>query len=137
MADQKKKKANGKAGKPTVEKHERSVLFLLPEKVTAAELAGELTFLDRKQIEVWTDVNILELTFENGTLTFEDIMQDLGAGDEALLSSIGKKQVYACDYLEEDREMVKKVMKILIEKYLGVIASDTEDFRPYLSLEDL
>lgn len=137
MADQKKKKANGKAGKPTVEKHERSVLFLLPEKVTAAELAGELTFLDRKQIEVWTDVNILELTFENGTLTFEDIMQDLGVGDEALLSLIGKKQVYACDYLEEDREMVKKVMKILIEKYLGVIASDTEDFRPYLSLEDL
>ena len=127
MADNKKKNV----------KHEKSFLFLLPEKVTAAELAGELGFLDRKQIEVWTDVNILELTFENGTLTFEDIMEELGAEDEALLTLTGKKQVYACDYLEEDREMVKKVMKALTEKYFGVLASDTENFEPYIEVDEL
>lgn len=141
MADKKKKKNGFKNTKPTVEKavekHEKSVLLLLKEEISAGRLAAALDFLSPKQIEVWTDVNFLEITFEHATLTFEDIREDLQEADTKLLQSMGKAMLYACDYVEEDSTKVKEVMQALCGRFEGTLASDTEDFKPFLAVEEL
>ena len=53
---------------------EKSFLYLAPTKVRAAETAKilEEAGFAAKQIEVWDEVNLLELTLENGSLYMED-----------------------------------------------------------------
>lgn len=150
MTDKKKKQKNNwkgnkgsskAAGKGTVHtsaKEYRSFLYMLPKSITAKELAGKLDFMEKEAVEVWTEVNLLELTLDNGTLTFEDMMEDLsGAEDMALLEKLKVKQVYACDYEASDAENVQKIMKCLIETVGGFLASDTEDFEPFVKVEEL
>ena len=104
----------------------------------AANLAKVLDFLEHRQIEIWTEVNLLELTFQAGTLTFEDMMPELtDEADLSLLADMGMKQVYACDYDAADAASVKKVMESLLACYGGILASDTEDFKPFLKPEEL
>ena len=143
MADKKKKigKKGNKGGKTTANmsvKEYRSFLYMLPENITAKELADKLDFMAKETVEVWTEVNLLELTLENGTLTFEDMMEDLNSTeDAALLEKLEVKRVYACDYEASDAENVQKIMKCLIEAVGGFMASDTEDFEPFVKVEEL
>lgn len=143
MADKKKKigKKGNNGGKTIANipvKEYRSFLYMIPEKVTAKELADKLDFMAKETVEVWTEVNLLELTLDNATLTFEDMMEDLnGAEDAAMLEKLKVKQVYACDYEASDAENVQKIMKCLIEAVGGFMASDTEDFEPFVKVEEL
>lgn len=139
-----KKMAKGKKEKEqkqthrTVQREERSFLYLLPEEISVKQMAETLTFLESRQIEVWTEINLLELTFSNATLTFEDLTSELtGEADLTLLASMQMKQVFACDYEAADSGEVQKTMRCLTERFGGVFASDTEDFKPFLRIAEL
>lgn len=133
MADKKKKCKHDEKVKEYA-----SFLYMLPEKLAAGELAATLDFIRKEAIEVWTEVNLLELTLQNGTLTFEDMQEELGsAEDEALLEQLGVKQVYTCDYETADSKEVQKIMACLLERSGGFLASDTEDFKPFLQAAEL
>ena len=138
MADKKKKQKNNwkgskeagkgnasgnttaKAMQKTPAKEYRSFLYMLPDMITAKELAEKTDFVAKESIEVWTEVNLLEITLENGTLTFEDMMEDLSsAGDAALLEKLKVKQVYVCDYEALDAGNVQKIMRSLLESAGG------------------
>lgn len=135
MSDKNKKKSNTK---PVVEKSYCSVLYMLPEETEAAFLAEALPFMKTEAVEVWKAVNVLELSLENGTLTFEDITEDIDSEeDQALLAKLNTKQVYACDYEASDRPSVQKIFKELLARFGGRLASDTEDFTPFLQVEEL
>lgn len=122
----------------SIQKEERSFLYLLPERVTASGLAAVPDFLEPRRIEVWTEVNLLELTLTNGTLTFEDLMPELTAeADQKLLAQMGMKQVYACDYEAADAGEVRRVMECLLMRCGGILASDTQDFQPFLQPQEL
>lgn len=115
-----------------------SFLYMLPSKETVAELANALDFISPEAVEIWTELNLLELTLENGTLTFEDMMpQMIGKEDEALLKELKVNQVYACDYEAGDKQVVQKIVSFLQDKFGGFFASDTEDFKPFLNKEEL
>lgn len=128
-----KKMAKGKK-----EKEQKNFLYLLPEEVSVKQMAETLAFLESRQIEVWTEINLMELTFSNGTLTLEDLTSELtGESDLTLLASMQMKQVFACDYEAADSGEVQKTMRCLTERFGGVFASDTEDFKPFLHIEEL
>ena len=114
-----------------------SFLYLLPEEITAMQLRDALNFLDEKQLEVWTEINLLEVTTDEGTITFEDMMDSLNEGDISTLDKLGMKKVYAVDYALTDKSSLYKVMESLIEKYSGKTGSDTEDFQPFMSIKNL
>lgn len=143
MADKGKKKKQGKQGSKVSqaenkERHFRSFLYMLPVEADVKQLAEVLDFLGREQIEIWTEVNLLELTLTNGTLTFEDMMAEMERPeDAALLREMEIKQVYACDYEAADALEVRHIMSALTEQLGGLLASDTEDFQPFLKLEEL
>lgn len=112
-------------------------LYLLPKKTSAKELGSVLTFLKKGSVEIWDEECVIEITTEHGTITFEDIRDSLEKEDEKTLSGLRMKQVLSCDYEDTDRETVQKVMEAFTGKFGGVIGSDTEDFAPFLKLEEL
>lgn len=123
-------------GEKTVEK---SFLYLLPEKHTAEELAQVLTDagFDRKKVEIWKEINLLELTLENGSVYVEDFEESLRKEDEDTLSGLGMQQVYSVTYPAEEAKSVKEIMKKWQSSFEGKLGSDTEDFAPFLTIEEL
>mgnify|MGYP007105426927 FL=1 len=123
-------------GEKTVEK---SFLYLLPEKHTAEELAQVLTDagFDKKKVEIWKEINLLELTLENGSVYVEDFEESLRKEDEDILSGLGMQQVYSVTYPAEDAKSVKEIMQKWQASFGGKLGSDTEDFAPFLTIEEL
>lgn len=123
-------------GEKTVEK---SFLYLLPEKHTAEELAQVLTDagFDKKKVEIWKEINLLELTLENGSVYVEDFEESLRKEDEDTLSGLGMQQVYSVTYPAEDAKSVKEIMQKWQASFGGKLGSDTEDFAPFLTIEEL
>lgn len=123
-------------GEKTVEK---SFLYLLPEKHTAEELAQVLTDagFDKKKVEIWKEINLLELTLENGSVYVEDFEESLRKEDEDTLSGLGIQQVYSVTYLAEEAKSVKEIMQKWMASFGGKLGSDTEDFAPFLTIEEL
>lgn len=123
-------------GEKTVEK---SFLYLLPEKHTAEELAQVLTDagFDKKKVEIWKEINLLELTLENGSVYVEDFEESLRKEDEDTLSGLGMQQVYLMTYPAEEAKSVKEIMQKWQASFDGKLGSDTEDFAPFLTIEEL
>lgn len=123
-------------GEKTVEK---SFLYLLPEKHTAEELAQVLTDagFDKKKVEIWKEINLLELTLENGSVYVEDFEESLRKEDEDTLSGLGMQQVYSMTYPAEEAKSVKEIMQKWQASFDGKLGSDTEDFAPFLTIEEL
>lgn len=123
-------------GEKTVEK---SFLYLLPEKHTAEELAQVLidTGFDKKKVEIWKEINLLELTLENGSVYVEDFEESLRKEDEDTLSGLGMQQVYSVTYPAEEAKSVKEIMQKWMASFGGKLGSDTEDFAPFLTIEEL
>ena len=123
-------------GEKTVEK---SFLYLLPEKHTAEELAQVLTDagFDKKKVEIWKEINLLELTLENGSVYVEDFEESLRKEDENTLSGLGMQQVYSVTYPAEEAKSVKEIMQKWQASFDGKLGSDTEDFAPFLTIEEL
>lgn len=123
-------------GEKTVEK---SFLYLLPEKHTAEELAQVLTDagFDKKKVEIWKEINLLELTLENGSVYVEDFEESLRKEDEDILSGLGMQQVYSVTYPAEEAKSVKEIMQKWQAFFGGKLGADTEDFAPFLTIEEL
>lgn len=123
-------------GEKTVEK---SFLYLLPEKHMAEELAQVLTDtgFDKKKVEIWKEINLLELTLENGSVYVEDFEESLRKEDEDTLSGLGMQQVYSVTYPAEEAKSIKEIMQKWMASFGGKLGSDTEDFAPFLTIEEL
>ena len=124
-----------KATKPV--KEMRDFLYLLPKRTSAKRLAEALGFIDKRALEIWEEECVLEITTESGIVTFEDIRESLEKEDKEVLSNLRMKQVLSCDYESTNAELVKKIMTAFLKAFGGKIGSDTEDFTPFLELEEL
>lgn len=131
-----KQASKSKPVKPAKPK-EGSFLYLLPEEISARQLHDGLDFLEAKQLEVWTELNLLEVTADEGTITFEDMRDNLGEEDFGTLAGMGMKKVYAVDYYLSDNGILRKVMETLISKFGGKIGSDTEEFQPFMKVSGI
>ena len=116
---------------------EGSFLYLLPEEISARQLHDGLDFLEAKQLEVWTDLYLLDGTVVERRITFEDLRDNLGEEDSGILAGMGMKKVYAVDYYLSDNGILRKVMETLISKFGGKIGSDTEDFQPFVKVNEI
>lgn len=123
-------------GEKTVEK---SFLYLLPDTHMAEELAQVLTDagFDKKKVEIWKEINLLELTLENGSVYVEDFEESLRKEDEDTLSGLGMQQVYSVTYPAEEAKSVREIMQKWMASFGGKSGSDTEDFAPFLTIEEL
>ena len=128
-----------KAGKPLAKPRGemKTLYYLTPEEVTAKDLSLAIHSVAADHIEVWRELNIMEVVLENDSLVFEDATSVWEDADDLLfLSRHHIKSSFYTDYSSLDEQAVQAVYTELLAAFGGMLCSETEDFRPIYRLAD-
>ena len=112
--------------------------YMTPEVTNAKELTTFIKSVDEEKVDVWPELNLLEVVLDSDSLIFQDGREcfvdplDLEFLEERKIQSI-----YVVSYEEGDSAKAKKVIKEILKAKGGFICSDTEDFQPMYTLETL
>jgi hypothetical protein len=108
------------------------LLYMTPQVVNAKELAA--LFDDDKNISVqlWEEMNILELELPNeNSVDFEPLSISFkDPSDAAFVKNRNIQTIYAINLLEDDLNASIPYFELIIEQYQGFICADSEDFNP-------
>lgn len=127
--DKSKKKMGKKVSKPV--KHILEFYYMTPQETDAKDMSFAITCVPEEQIEVWRELNLMEVVLEHDSLIFQDARECFI--DPLDLEFIQKHKIismYEISFDAVDKEKVAEVLKELLAKKGGFICSDTEDFEP-------
>ena len=109
--------------------------YMSPKEMTAKELSLCLKCLPEDAVEVWTELNLMEVVMENDSLIFQDGRECFEDPlDLEFIEKNGIKSIYQMSYDEADQELVRKVMKEILEAMDGMVCCDTDDFEQIYKL---
>lgn len=133
----KKKFAQGKNAEKkvtTVKKKAKKILefyYMSPKEMTAKEMSLCIKSMPEDAVEVWTQLNLMEVVMENDSLIFQDGRECFEDPlDLEFIEKNGIKSIYQMSYDEADQECVIKVMKEILTQMDGMVCCDTDDFEP-------
>ena len=112
--------------------------YMTPEQTDAKELTTLIKSVDEEKIDVWPELNLMEVVLDRDSPIFQDGREcfvdplDLEFLEERKIQSI-----YVVSYEESDALKAKKVIKEILEAKGGFICSDTEDFEPMYTVETI
>ena len=108
------------------------LFYMTPSEVTARDIATLLQENKELSIQVWEEMNVLEIEFPNeNSIDFEPVepsFQD--PSDAAFIKNRNIKTIFAVTICEEDIKLVVPYFEQLVEKYAGFLCSDSADFNP-------
>ena len=111
---------------------------MTPEKTDARELTRLITSVDEEKVDVWPELNLMEVVLDSDSLIFQDGREcfvdplDLEFIEERKIQSI-----YVVSYEEGDDQKARKVIKEILEAKGGFLCSDTEDFEPMFTADTI
>ena len=112
--------------------------YMTPEQTDAKEMTTLIKSVDEEKIDVWPELNLMEVVLDSDSLIFQDGREcfidplDLQFLEERKIQSI-----YVVSYEEGDSAKAKTVIREILKAKGGFICSDTEDFEPMYTLETL
>lgn len=134
MADKKNnsKKKEG-SGKDSAVKHPIDLLYMTSCEITAKDISDLLKDLTDLKLELWDEMNVLELELNNqDTVDFEPMdIHFKNPSDSAFVKNRNIKTIFAVSIYEEDIETVKSIFEKIIDQFSGFLCSDSEDFSPF------
>ncbi len=112
--------------------------YMMPEKTDAKELTGLITSVDEEKVDVWPELNLMEVVLDSDSLIFQD-------GRECFVDSLDLKfieerniqSIYVVSYEEGDTQKARRVIKEILEAKGGFLCSDTEDFEPIFTADTI
>jgi hypothetical protein len=108
------------------------LLYMTPEEVTAQELAALFQEMRTITVELWAEMNVMELELANeNTIDFEPvdpIFKD--PSDAAFVKNRSIKTIYAINLCEDDVKAATEYFELIVNRYSGFVCADTEDFSP-------
>lgn len=112
--------------------------YLIQQDVTARDLqkaVGEEWF---EKADIWPELNLMEVELNYDSLIFQDAAECfIDAADIAYFEAQGIRTKYQISYDTGDIEAVRKVMKNIMTVIGGRICSDTDDFEPSYTVEQV
>ena len=112
--------------------------YMTQEKTDARELTRLITSVDEEKVDVWPELNLMEVVLDSDSLIFQDGREcfvdplDLEFIEERKIQSI-----YVVSYEEGDDQKARKVIKEILEAKGGFLCSDTEDFEPMFTADTI
>lgn len=112
--------------------------YMTPEKTNARELTTLVTSVDEEKVDVWPELNLMEVVLDSDSLIFQDGREcfvdplDLEFIEERKIQSI-----YVVSYEEGDSGKARQVIKEIMEAKGGFLCSDTEDFEPMFTVDTI
>lgn len=112
--------------------------FMTPAETDAKELSQCVHAVDEERIEVWRELNLMEVVLESDSLIFQDAGECfIDPLDLEFINGRGIKTMYQISYEVGDAAMVKKIMSEIIDAVGGFICSDTDSFEPIYTKENM
>ena len=102
----------------TVKKNVKKILefyYMSPEIMNAKELSLCIQAVPQEQVEVWNELNLVEVVLENDSLIFQDARECfVDPLDQEFIDSRHIQTIYQISYDESDALSVKKVMRDIL-----------------------
>ena len=112
--------------------------YMIPEEIGVKALSQQITAVDEEKIEIWKELNLMEVVMDHDSLIFQDAWDCfVDPLDQEYIQSHGIRSIYQISYDVEDIACVRQVMKDLLGAVGGRICSDTDDFEPAYTLENV
>lgn len=112
--------------------------FMTPSKTDAKALSQCIHSVHEEQIEVWRELNLMEVVLDRDSLIFQDAGECfIDPLDLEFIDKHGIHTMYQISYEVGDSAMVKKVMGEIIDAVGGFICSDTDSFEPIYTKENM
>lgn len=115
------------------------LFYMTPTIIMAKEIYVFLQQEASITVDLWEDMNILQVELANKkTIDFEFIKPEFkDPSDQSFIQNRGVKAIYAITMEQEDFQEMKKIFAKVIQKFGGFICTDSEDFKPQYTVEDL
>lgn len=127
----KKQNIKGIVDKGTLEEY----FYMIPQNVCVTDLQGQIHSVREEQIEVWTELDLMEVILENDSLIFENMLETFDdPKDQEFLKEKGICAVYAVNYNTKDKAAVKNILLELHQTFGGFMATDTDDLQPIFEI---
>ena len=126
-----------KPGKPTDRGELLQYYYFTDQPVSAKELSLCIRSVAADHLEVWRELNILEVVLGHDSLVFQDAREvfedpeDLKFLEEHHITSL-----YTTDYNSLDEAAAFQVYKEILTAFGGMLCSDTDDFTPMWVLSE-
>ena len=130
------KASKDKSSKVIIKKQYVDLYYMMPESIGAKELADALVRANsayEEKIECWEEAGVLELLLEEeSSIDMEMLELSEEELEDEFLQKNQVKGVYLVHTDSQKMDDVKKVVTILMERFGGLLCSDTKDFMPII-----
>lgn len=137
-------KKGKKINKSTImeaQKRKKKILefyYMTPEQTDVKELTMLIHSVDEEKVDVWQELNLLEVVLDSDSLIFQDGRECfVDPLDLQFIEEHNIKSIYVVSYEEGDSVKARQVIKEILEAKGGFICSDTEDFEPMFTAETI
>ena len=127
----KKKSAHHQTAKKSAEqvkpvKKMLTEYYLIPQETSISQMAELLPDYQEK-IELWLEMDLMELTLTHDTMVFEEAAEDFANSEDQVYFAEHKiKKVYAITYDALDAEEVKQILSTLQAALQGRVCEEDE-----------
>lgn len=112
--------------------------YMIPSKVDVKKLSKDITVINEKQIEIWREINLMEIVLTSDSLIFEDAKNCfIDPLDLQFLKEHQIETIYQVSFEQNDTKKVIEIFKELMQKNNGFLASDSEDFTPIFTIKNI
>lgn len=112
--------------------------YMTEAKTDAKELSLCITAVPPEQVEVWTELNLMEVVMENDSLIFQDARECfVDPLDLEYIKEHRFETIYQISYDVQDTLLVRRVMREILGSKGGRICADTDDFEPHYTIENV
>lgn len=112
--------------------------YFLKEPVAVRQLQQAVGDEYFDKADIWPELNLMEVVMDHDSLIFQDADDCFVDPDDLKdLEAMGVKKKYQISFDAADIEKVRDVMQRIMTAAGGVICSDTDDFQPSYTLDDL
>lgn len=110
------------------------VFLMLKENVKVKEIQDIINAnFEDIEIDIWTELNVMQLELKDKTcIDLVEMINDdaFDTKDKEYFQSRDFKSVYCITHKRENLETILDIAKLLIERYDGILANDSDDFEP-------
>lgn len=108
------------------------LLYMTPSKITAKDIAELFGGTYGLTIELWAEMDVLELTLPNqNSIDFEPLdISFKNPSDAAFAKNRGISTIYYITLCQEDIPEVIPYFEQLVSQFSGFVCADSEDFTP-------
>lgn len=112
--------------------------YMTPECVDAKEMTTLIHTVDEEKIDVWPELNLMEVVLDSDSLIFQDGRECfIDPLDLEFLEENKIQSIFVVSYEEGDHTKARKIIKEILEAKGGFLCSDTEDFQPMYTVETI